>query len=390
MLAYVGVFAAAAVATWLLGYPVRALAIRVGAVVPPDPGRVHTRPLPTLGGAAMFLAFFVAMFAASHTKHFAPIFHGSSEPMGVMLAATIIFAVGALDDVVDVSPPAKFAGQVLAGSVLYFLGVSMFYVRVPFGDLFVVSRDLAPLATVLWVAAIANAVNLIDGLDGLAAGVVAIGALAFTIYSARLTDAGILTGDNIGPLIAVIACGVCIGFLPHNFHPARMQMGDAGALFLGLLMATSTLVVGGRIDDPFSGQTYFFYAPLFIPFFILGVPILDTASATIRRALRRRGIAQRDTESHLHYRLMRLGHGHLRSVMILWGWTALLSGFVLYPTFTHSGNQFIPFGIAALGLGLYTLFHPGIRRSNGSTPPDGSPAIAVPAAAPDAASDLAG
>jgi len=233
--------------------------------------------------------------------------------------------------------------------------------------LFVLSPDLAPLATVLWVAAIANAVNLIDGLDGLAAGVIGIGALAFTVYGAQLSSAGLLTQDSLGPLIAVIVFGVCVGFLPHNFHPARIQMGDAGALLLGLLMATSTLVVGGRINDPFSGQTYFFYAPLFIPFFILGVPIIDVITASLRRAVRRAGIAQRDTESHLHYRLMRLGHGHLRSVLILWGWTAILSGFVLYPTFAKGGgNSLIPFGIAALGLGLYTLFHPGIRRGNGS------------------------
>jgi UDP-GlcNAc:undecaprenyl-phosphate GlcNAc-1-phosphate transferase len=368
VLAFFGVFAVAAGATWLLGFPVRALAVRIGAVVPPDPGRVHTRPLPTLGGAAMFLAFCFAMFVAANTKHFGAVFTGSSEPMGVMIAATVIFAVGALDDLVEVSPPAKFAGQVLAGTVLYFLGVSMFYLRIPFGDLFVLSRDLAPLATVLWVAAIANAVNFIDGLDGLAAGVIAIGALAFAIYSARLADAGLLTQDNIGPLIATIVAGVCVGFLPHNFHPARIMMGDAGALFLGLLMATSTLVVGGRINDPFSGQTYFFYAPLFIPFFILGVPIIDFFVATTRRAIRRTGIDRRDTESHLHYRLMRLGHGHRRSVVILWLWTAILSGFVLYPTFADAGNQFIPFGVLALGLALYTMFHPGIRAQNGATP----------------------
>jgi UDP-GlcNAc:undecaprenyl-phosphate GlcNAc-1-phosphate transferase len=374
VLAYLAVFGAAAGATWILTFGVKAVAVRIGAVVPPDPGRVHTRPLPTLGGTAMFLAFFVAMFTAAHTKHFAPIFSGSSEPMGVMFAVIVIFAVGALDDVVEVSPPAKFAGQVLAGSVLYFLGVSMFYLRVPFFDLFVLSPDLAPLATVLWVAAVANAVNFIDGLDGLAAGVIAIGALAFTIYSARLTDVGLLTPDNIGPLISIIACGVCVGFLPHNIHPARIMMGDAGALVLGLLMATSTLVVGGRINDPFSGQTYFFYAPLFIPFFILGVPILDTVTATMRRAIRRAGIVQRDTESHLHYRLMRLGHGHRRSVLILWGWTALLSGFVLYPTFAKGGNQFIPFGVLALGLALYTLFHPGIRRPDAGGGGDGADA----------------
>ena len=371
MLAYLAVFGAAAGATWLLTYPVRAIAVRFGAVVPPGPDRIHARALPTTGGSAMFLAFFAAMFVAAHTAHFRPVFRGSSEPLGVMIAATVIFAVGLLDDIVEVSPPAKFAGQVLAGSILYFLGVSMFYLRIPFADLVVVSRDLAPLATVLWVAAIANAVNFIDGLDGLAAGVVGIGALAFTIYGARLSDVGLLSSDSIGPLLAVIVCGMCVGFLPHNFNPAKIMMGDAGALFLGLLMATSTLVVGGRINDAFSGQTYFFYAPLFIPLFILGVPIFDTISASARRALARRSPAGRDTESHLHYRLMRLGHGYRRTVLILWAWTAMLSAFVLYPTFTKRGNQVIPFGIAALGLLLYTFFHPGIRRGNGSvTAPD--------------------
>ena len=144
-------------------------------------------------------------------------------------------------------------------------------------------------------------------------------------------------------------------------------MGDAGALLLGLLMASSTIVVGAAPTSQFSGQTFFFFAPIFIPFFILGVPMLDTAFAIVRRAVRRTGVAQADKE-HLHHRLMRLGHGHRRSVVILWAWTAILSGFVLYPTFTNRGNVVIPFGIAALGVALYTLFHPGIRGAAGAEP----------------------
>jgi UDP-GlcNAc:undecaprenyl-phosphate GlcNAc-1-phosphate transferase len=124
-------------------------------------------------------------------------------------------------------------------------------------------------------------------------------------------------------------------------------------------MATSTLVVGGRINDPFSGQTFFFYAPLFIPFFILGVPILDTAFAIIRRSGR---FAVRD-KGHLHHRLMFLGHGQRRSVAILWMWTAVLSGLVLYPTYSNKGNAVIPFAVLGLGILLYTFFHPGVRRS---------------------------
>ncbi len=164
----------------------------------------------------------------------------------------------------------------------------------------------------------------------------------------------------------MIAFGVCIGFLPHNFHPARAFMGDAGALFLGLLMAAATMVIGGRQPEG-SGQTYFFFAPLFIPLFILGVPIADMAFAFIRRAAKGQGFHIPDKD-HVHHRLLRLGHGPRRTVVILWAWTALLSGFVLYPLFASKANAFIPFGAVVLGLVLYTLFHPGLRK--GVPPPE--------------------
>jgi UDP-GlcNAc:undecaprenyl-phosphate GlcNAc-1-phosphate transferase len=238
----------------------------------------------------------------------------------------------------------------------------MFYFRIPFADFIVLSPDLGFLVTVLWVVGMANAVNLIDGLDGLAAGVVAIAAGAFFLYANRLSGAGLLAPDNIGPLIAAIACGLGVGFLPHNFHPSKIIMGDAGALLLGLLMASTTITVGGRTADQFSGQTYFFFAPLFIPFFILGVPMLDTAFAIVRRAMRRASLSQADKE-HLHHRLMRLGHGQRRAVFILWAWTAVLAGFVLAPTYTNEGNALVPFGIAALALVLYAILHPTARKA---------------------------
>jgi len=129
-------------------------------------------------------------------------------------------------------------------------------------------------------------------------------------------------------------------------------------------MAVSTSVVGGRADpnnQQFVGQTYFFIAPLIIPLIILGVPILDTLFAIVRRAVRRQGVASAD-KGHLHHRLMEMGHGQRRSVLILWAWTALLSAFVLYPVFTGSGTSYIPIGAAMLGLLLYTVLHPQIRR----------------------------
>jgi UDP-GlcNAc:undecaprenyl-phosphate GlcNAc-1-phosphate transferase len=370
VLDYVAVFAVATLGTYGLTFVVRRLAPLVGAVVPPDRRRVHDRPTPTIGGAAMFLAFLAAMALASQLPRFKPIFQNSSEPLGIVLGASIIFMVGLIDDLRDVSAPAKVAGQVLAASVLYFLGVTMFNFKVPFAGFIVLSPDITPLLTVLWVVGIANAVNLIDGLDGLAAGIVAIAAGAFFVYGQRLVDLGVLSTNNMGPLIAILACGVCVGFLPHNFHRARVFMGDAGAMFLGLLMAGSTMVVGGRTPDV-SGETYFFFAPLFIPFFILGVPILDTAFAIVRRMARGSRLSTPDKD-HLHHRLIRLGHGHRRSVLILWAWTAILSGFVLYPLFTRHGNAVIPFAAAGLGVALYTLFHPGVRQRGSPGEGDGT------------------
>jgi UDP-GlcNAc:undecaprenyl-phosphate GlcNAc-1-phosphate transferase len=341
------------------------LATRMNWVVAPDERRVHKVPTPDVGGIAMFLGFIVALAIAWKMGRFSPVFDNNSEPLGVLLAAILIFATGLVDDIREISSPAKVTGTVIAGLVLVYFGATMFYFRVPFLDVFVLSNDWIPLITILWLMGMSQAINLIDGLDGLAAGIVAIAAASFFLYSRRLDDLGALAQPNMGPLIAIIALGVCVGFLPHNFNPAKIFMGDSGALFLGLLMAVSTSVVGGRADPNSQtytpGQTYFFLAPLFIPLFILGVPILDTLFAIVRRAVNRQGVATAD-KGHLHHRLMNLGHGQRRSVLILWLWTTILSGFVLYPIFTKAQTALIPIGTAAIALSLYTVLHPEVRR----------------------------
>jgi len=367
--AYAVVAAVAAVGTFALMFPIRRLAVRAHFVVEPDELRIHDRVTPYGGGVAMFLAFLVAVLVASQLGQLKGLFAGSSEPLGLVLGAAVIFVVGFIDDVREMSAPAKVAGQVLAAMVLVFLGVTMFQFKVPFVGFFVLSPDVTPLLTALWVIVITNAVNLIDGLDGLATGIVAIASGALAIYGLRLVFLGYLPSDNLGPLIAVVAFGVCIGFLPHNLHPARAFMGDAGALFLGLLLAASTMLIGGRTPDV-SGQTYFFFAPLFIPVFILGVPIADMAFAFIRRTAKGTGFHNRDM-SHVHHRLLRLGHGPRRTVAILWAWTAVLSAFLLVPLFYKRANAVILFGVIVLGLALYTLFHPGLRKDtvNGNGAP---------------------
>ncbi len=357
------------------------LATRMNWVVEPDERRVHKVPTPEVGGIAMFLGFIVALAIAWKMGRFSPVFDNNSEPLGVLLAAIVIFATGLVDDIREISSPAKVTGTVIAGLVLVYFGATMFYFRVPFLDVFVLSNDWIPLITILWLMGMSQAINLIDGLDGLAAGIVAIAAASFFLYSRRLDDLGALAQPNMGPLIAIIALGVCLGFLPHNFNPAKIFMGDSGALFLGLLMAVSTSVVGGRADPNSQtytpGQTYFFLAPLFIPLFILGVPILDTLFAIIRRAVKRQGVATAD-KGHLHHRLMNLGHGQRRSVLILWLWTTILSGFVLYPIFTKAQTALIPIGTAAIALSLYTVLHPEVRRVRRQSRHDIEPTSELP------------
>lgn len=364
--AYAMLFAIALALTYFLCFPIRAIAIRFGAVDHPSAEHIHERPTPTIGGAAMFLSFAITTLIASHVSLLSQVFRGSSEPLGVVIAGGVIYLVGLVDDIRNISAPAKVAGQVLAAMVLVFLGVTMYYFKLPFDHSIIsLGPSLIPLVTALWVVGFANSVNLIDGLDGLAAGIVAIASASLCVYGLRLESLGDLGTDNLGPLIAVITCGACIGFLPHNFHPARIFMGDGGALFLGLSLAAQTMVIGGRTENAansgvdVSGLTFFRFAPLFIPFFILGVPMFDTLFAIVRRTVQRTGVAERDL-GHLHHRLVRLGHGHRRAVLILWAWTAVLSAFVLLPTFNRHANAFVPVGVAVLGVGLYTVFRPGI------------------------------
>ncbi len=308
----------------------------------------------------MMVGLVAGFIVASTMGEFSDVMAARTEMIGVVVAGAVIWSVGFIDDVREISAPAKVAGMVLAGSILSLTGVSILVLRVPFFDLLFLSADWSALLTVVWVVGMANVVNLIDGLDGLAGGIVAIASGTFLLYALQLGNEGAIDPANPGALWACITLGLCLGFLPHNVHPARIFMGDGGALLLGLLMAASTMSVGGRTTTEFSGQAFFFFAPIFIPLVILGVPILDTAFAIVRRAARRSAVHGPDKE-HLHHRLMRLGHGHRRSVLILWTWTALLSAFVLYPTYTGDGDAIVPIGIAALALGLFSVFNPRWR-----------------------------
>ncbi len=366
MSGYLLVLLAAFVTTLTITPLLAKIAHRVNAIAYPTTRSLHTKPIPLIGGVAMIFGLMAGILTAMSLEQFDSMFKSSTEPLALVLAAGVITLVGFVDDIREVSPPAKVAGQVLAGSIMSLLGLTMLYFRIPFAsfDYIVLSKDIAPVFTIAAVVVMANAINLIDGLNGLAAGICVIAGTGLFLYSDRLFKAGLLEGSNLGPLIAIITVGLGLGFLPWNFFKPITFMGDSGALLLGLLMAACTVSVGGRVADQFSGQTYFFYAPLFIPLVILGVPLADTFFSIIRRIIKKRSFSVADKD-HMHHRLMRLGHGPRRTVVILWLWTALLSIIVLVPTYSNgAGNSVIPFAIPALGLLLFAFFSPARNKVN--------------------------
>lgn len=351
------VFVAAFAVTWLTTPLAIKVAERFGAMAEPNERSVHVRPTPYLGGAAMYAGLVAALVAAALIPALRPVF-ASSQWIAVALAATVLFVVMLIDDLRDISPPAKVAGMVLAAGILSLLGVTMTYFRIPFAGLIVMSSDVAPLVTAVWVVVMCNAMNLIDGLDGLAAGVAAIAGLAMFLFSVRLQDLGLLGLDSLGPVLCVAVAGMSLGFLRWNFHPAKVFMGDAGAMLLGLLLAAATMLIGGRVDDAFSGQTFFFFAPLVIPLVILGIPVADMVLSFVRRLATGRSFAEADRE-HLHHRLLELGHGPRRTVVMIYLWTVLLSAVVLVPTYTGRGNAIVPLALASMALLIFAVFHPG-------------------------------
>ncbi|HTH05772.1 MAG TPA: MraY family glycosyltransferase, partial [Ilumatobacteraceae bacterium] len=199
--AYLVVGAIAALVTFATTPLVATLARKRGWVVEPDPRRVHTVATPDVGGIAMIIGFVAAFVVAAFMDEFDPLFARNSEPRGVLIAALLMFLVGFVDDIREISAPAKVVGTVMVGLVLVYYGVTMFYFRVPFLDVYFLSDDWVPLITVVWLLVMTQAINLIDGLDGLAAGIVAIGSASFFVYSHKLDQLGYLTPPNLGPLM---------------------------------------------------------------------------------------------------------------------------------------------------------------------------------------------
>ncbi|MGO1487057.1 MAG: glycosyltransferase family 4 protein [Arachnia sp.] len=322
---YLLVMLVAAAVTYLLAGAFRTLAMRTGAMAAVRSRDVHTQPIPYFGGLAMLgglaIAFWLALQLPFLGKH-AAVAHDASA---VLWAGLVICTVGALDDKYDMPALVKLGGQVLAAGVAVLQGVRIYWIPLP-GRIYGVDDATSILVTVFFIAVCVNAINFIDGLDGLAAGVVAIGAGAFFAYSYVLAYEQDLVRATTASLITVATVGICLGFLGHNFHPAKMFMGDSGAMLLGLLMAMSAISFTGQIDpsslEGDAGNILPAMLPILLPLAALALPLVDLVSAYIRRTKNGQYWFVADKQ-HLHHRLVARGHSHRGAVYLMYAWTAV-------------------------------------------------------------------
>ncbi len=299
------------------------LAGKVGAIdIPKDNRRVHTKPIPRIGGVAIFVAITVSAIIASTSGLFSPgavdrvngianihwdfdlLTEGRVNPtLGVVLGGVIIFIVGFIDDLKGMSPKVKLAGQIVAATFVYAVGVRIEFISNIFGDgVANFSTLICYIVTVTWIVAITNTINLIDGLDGLAAGVVAIASLCIAYV-------GYIFGFYIGAFPMLAIAGGALGFLPYNFFPAKTFMGDCGSQYLGFMLASFSIL--GTVKSAT-------IVAVLIPSLALFLPIIDTLLAIVRRAINGKPIMQAD-KGHLHHRLLKSGMGQRRTVLCLYG-----------------------------------------------------------------------
>jgi UDP-GlcNAc:undecaprenyl-phosphate/decaprenyl-phosphate GlcNAc-1-phosphate transferase len=325
---YLIVFGVALASAYFATPLVRRLAVRLGAVDIPDDRKVHNDPTPTLGGVALFIALVNAVAVARGLGFFGDVFRTSSEPLGVLGAAAAIVALGVVDDLRGLRASTKLAGQVLAAGILVLAGVQVSYFWLPGVGLLSLSGDLSALITIGWTVALINAVNLIDGLDGLAAGVSTIAALSFFTYAHRASNGEPTTAA----LLSIVVAGACVGFIRHNFNPARIFMGDSGSMLLGLLLASATVSGVGRTTEPQLADFTGFVIPVLIPFLVLAIPLADAGYAIARRMRGRRPVFHPDKQ-HIHHWLFEMARSHRGAVLIMYLWSAMLAGSTLALSF---------------------------------------------------------
>ena len=329
---YLLVFLVAGVICYLLCVVARELAIRSGAVARVRDRDVHATPIPYFGGVAMLGGLAAGILLAHHLPFLSTsqptVFHDAGW---VLVAGAMICAVGVLDDLIELDALTKLGGQIVAAGVLVLNDVKLYSVKLPVFDQLVLDPTQSALITILLVVSTMNAVNFVDGLDGLAGGVVLIGAVAFFLFSYKLADANGETLAITAALLCAAMGGACAGFLPHNFFPARIFMGDSGSMLLGLVLSGSALTLTGQfatvsVQRPGapSSSALVMLLPILLPITILIVPLADLVLAVVRRTRRGQAFYQPDKE-HLHHRLLEIGHSQRRAVLIMYLWAGLIA-----------------------------------------------------------------
>lgn len=345
---YLLCLAAAAAVTYLTTPLARALALRWGAMAEVRDRDVHDEPTPRLGGLAMLAGLLAGLLLASKLPQMSSVFSGDGRtPLALLSGAAIIVVLGVVDDRWGLAAPTKLAGQVLAASVMALQGISIIWL--PFGGTLVLDPVTSVMLTVLVVLVCINAINMVDGLDGLAAGIVAVASLAFFAYSYLLSVEIGFERATMATLVSALLVGMCLGFLPYNAFPARIFMGDTGSMLLGFLMAASIITLSGQIDPSAieSGTLLPALLPILLPLAVLVLPLLDLVLAVFRRTRKGRSPFAPDKQ-HLHHRLLEMGHSQRRTVLLMYGWTAVVAG-------TALALAFVPVAYAVLILVLGSL-----------------------------------
>ena len=329
---YVLTLLVTAVVTYMLTPLVRRTAIRAGALREARDRDVHVVPVPRFGGLAMFGGLAAGLFVADQLPQLRDGFANTGMITGLLAAGGLLVIIGVIDDRWGMSALAKLAGQVAAGGILVATGTQLSWLPLPGGRTFIPTADQQTLLTILVVVATINAVNFIDGLDGLAAGIVAIAAISFFLYYYSMTRVIDISSLAAPALASAILIGMCLGFLPHNFSPASIFMGDTGSMLLGLLLAYAPISSISSLDPAVLSSRINRYPeilPLLLPAALLVIPYVDLLLAVVRRT--RAGTSPFAADrKHLHHRLLDIGHSQRRSVLIMYLWAALFSGSVVF------------------------------------------------------------
>lgn len=322
MKVYIAIVAITALISFALTPMARMLGVRARVYTPTRKRDMHREPIPKLGGAAMAIAVIIVMGTASLVPFLAGIYQ--APMLGILLAILVVLIMGVADDLWDLHWTIKLAGQIVAAGVVAAAGIRV--EAMPVGWIHVDNEIAQILITIFVIVLTINAFNFIDGLDGLAAGVAVIGGSAFFIYSYLLTRTiNAYDYSNLATLLTALLIGACLGFLPFNFHPARIFMGEVGAQLIGLLMATAAVAVTADLGalEGFRFRNIPAYMPIILPLAVMLLPLLDLFMAVLRRTARRSSPFSAD-RGHIHHKLVDGGYTHRQAVLLLYLWSFVI------------------------------------------------------------------